>query len=45
MYESYLTKFKDYTTFSIDPDFPKEPLKPYYFIARHEQPRGLFQVI
>ena len=35
----------NYETFTIVPGFPKKPLQPFAFIARHTDPKGLFQIL
>jgi hypothetical protein len=35
----------NYETFKIVPGFPKKQLQPFAFIARHADPKGLFQVL
>ena len=39
------SKFKNYETLSVVPGFQKNSLEPYAFIARHSDPKGLFQVL
>ena len=41
----YFLVARDYNeTLSLVPGFPKKPLQPYAFTARHADPKGLFQV-
>jgi hypothetical protein len=35
----------NYETFTVVPGFEKKPLQPFAFIARHTDPKGLFQIL
>ena len=39
------SEFKNFETPSVVPELPKKSLQPYSFIARHDDPKGLFQVL
>jgi hypothetical protein len=41
----YDYKLSEYENPSVVPGFTKKSLQPYAFIARHSDPKGLFQVL
>jgi hypothetical protein len=45
MCDKYLASFKNHETLSAIPGFRKNSLQPYAFIARQDDPKGLFQVL
>jgi len=40
-----IAQLAKYQTISVHQGFPKKPLQPLAFIARHADPKGLFQVL